>query len=65
MKYVNKTFENRLCCRFFVVWHLSKFRENIKYFRKCNVDVLSLVPLVKTEYIFKSIVLCFFFIYFI
>lgn len=28
--------ENRLCCRFSVVCHLSKFRENIKYFRKCN-----------------------------
>lgn len=28
--------ENRLCCRFSVVSHLSKFRENIKYFCKCN-----------------------------
>lgn len=28
--------ENMLCCRFCLFWHLSKFRENIKYFHKYN-----------------------------
>lgn len=54
--------ENGPCCRFSVVWHLSKFRGNIfASVILTYVDALLLVPLVKTGYIFKSILLCFFF----
>lgn len=67
MKHVNKPFGKEAVLQIFCCGICPSLEKTFNIFTNLiltYLDVLLLVPLVKREYIFKFIILCFFLIYF-